>query len=729
MPRTDPTHTHARGGAPRSADGPTTVARAAPVPDVSAVDVSVVIVTYTVREFLEQALESVERASGGLAVETFVVDNDSADGTAACVRERFPDVRLIANEANVGFATANNQAIREARGRYVLVLNPDTLVQEDTLRELVAFMDARPDAGAVGPRILNPDGTFAPESRRSFPTPAVAFYRISGLGRLFPTSARFGRYNLSHVPADADGEVDALSGSCMMVRRSAVLADRGHGAEGMRHEQASEGKLLAHASSPMPHAHAAGLFDENFFMYGEDLDWCYRIQQAGWRIHYTPRTQIIHYKGESTKKGDLRYVLLFYGAMLRFVEKHVRRPDAGVGERVASQLLAASLRAGIVVRGALAALGRLGRTVARPALDLGLAWVALVLVAAPWARADGFAFAPYYYTVVLPLYAAALALAVRAGSERRREPVRAVVWGTLAAVAAVATASFFVPQIAFSRATILFGYAAAAVLLVARRLAVRARRTGPRRVLVVGSAAEAVRLKRLVCVPGRDPVTVVGYVADLAGSSACGDTAGGGTDAPPHAGQPRQLRDLARLHGAHEVVFAADSLTNTAILDGMRALRDVPVSLKILASGRDRIIGKASVEDVSAPLLDAERAVAPLRRGRRQVEVPVALVALALGPILRLAARTRPGVRTARSAAFAARMPAVLRGREALVGYDAAGPHPPAAWGLAPGVVSVLDTLPAPPASIVEAHRVYWFYARHQSASLDLEIVWKALTR
>ncbi|HEX8384931.1 MAG TPA: glycosyltransferase family 2 protein, partial [Rubricoccaceae bacterium] len=609
-------------------------ARAEPItapPAVGLVDVSVVIVTYNVREFLEQALESVEQASGGLVVETFVVDNDSADGTADRVRARFPDVHLIANESNVGFATANNQAIRRARGRYVLVLNPDTLLQEDTLRTLVAFMDARPDAGAVGPRILNPDGTFAPESRRAFPTPAVAFYRISGLGRLFPTSPRFGRYNLTHLPADVDAEVDALSGSCMMVRRAAVL-DEAPPTDG----------------DPPPRG-AAGLFDEDFFMYGEDLDWCYRIQQAGWRIHYTPRTQIIHYKGESTKKGDLRYVLLFYGAMLRFVEKHVGRPGAGVGERAASRMLAGALRAGIVARGALAALGRLGRAAARPAADFALAWAALGATATLWARADtfhpdGFAFSTPYYTVVLPVYAAALVLAVRVRGERDRRPVRAVMWGTAAATLAVASASFFAPSIAFSRATVLFGYAAAAVLLVGARLARRSRRPGPRRVLVVGSAAEAARLRRLIGGPGRAPVEVVGYVAERDSGGAAA-----GPDAPPYAGPPRQLRDLARLHGAHEVVFAADSLTNTAILDGMRALRDVSVHLKILASGRDRIIGKASVEDVSAPLLDAERAVAPLRRGRRAVEVPVALVGLLAGPAVRLAARLAPGPRTRRA--------------------------------------------------------------------------------
>ena len=669
------------------------------------VDVSVVIVTYNVREFLEQALRSVERASAGLEVETWVVDNDSADGSLEMVRERFPDVRVIANEENVGFATANNQAIRQAAGRHVLVLNPDTILQEDTLRTLVAFMDARPDAGAVGCRILNPDGTFAPESRRGFPTPAVAFYRIAGLSKLFPQSPRFGRYNLTYLPLDEVCEVDALSGSCMMVRRDAVLPGPEPGVES--------------AGPGLPRA--AGLLDEAFFMYGEDLDWCYRIQQAGWRIYYTPDTQIVHYKGESTKKGDLRYVMLFYGAMLRFVEKHVtHREGAGWADRLASSTLALGIRLGIVARAALAALGRVGRAVASPVADGALAWAALAATALAWSRADGFAFEAPYYGVVLPAYAAALVSGIGiAGGYRRPGRIRPVLAGAGLAGLAVAALAFFVPTLAFSRAVVGLGLGVAAALLLARRLRTRAERRQPRRALLVGAGAEADRLQRLLDEHARGSV-VVGYVADR------GD---GGLEGVPHVGRPRQLKDLARLHGADDVVFAADSLTNTSILDGMRTLRELPVQLKILASGRDRIIGKASVEDYAAPLQAAERTVAPLRPAwsRRVVELPVASALVLLGPALRSLARARPTPRLRRLAAVAAKMPGVLAGRRALVGYDTDGPHPPAAWGLAPGVVSVLDTRGPRPRTITEAHRAYWFYARHQSAWLDVEILLRAL--
>ena len=686
----------------RAALSPRPVTQAAPV------DVSVVIVTYNVREFLEQALESVQRASAGLTVETWVVDNDSADGTADMVRTRFPDVHLIANEENIGFARANNQALREAEGRYALVLNPDTILQEDTLRELVGFMDARPDTGAAGCRILNPDGTFAPESRRAFPTPAVAFFRLTGLSRLLPHSPTFGRYNLTYLPQDEVCEVDALSGSCMMVRREAILDDAASG-DGAPPEASGAERG------------AAGLFDEAFFMYGEDLDWCYRIQQAGWAIRYTPATQIVHYKGESTKKGDLRYVRLFYGAMLRFVEKHLTGGGQSAGGRVASLLLALGLRLGILGRAALAACSRLTRFVAAPAVEASLGWAALAIAALTWSLPRGFAFDPAFYAVVLPLYALALVLGIAGagGYGRRQRRIRPVVLGAGLGFLAVATVTFLLPHVAFSRATVLTGFALATVFLLVRRLATRRRTTETRRALVVGSAAEADRLRRLA--QGRLRLDVVGYVGERQEASGV-----------PHAGPTRQLRDLVRLHGASEVVFAADALTNTAILSGMRSLRDLPVELKILAQHRDRIIGKASVEDLSAPLVRAERAVAPLRSpaARRAIEVPVALAGIAVHPLLKpLARHARPGSMRRRLAHFTARMPSVLAGRRALVGYDPAQAHPPEAWGLRPGVVSILDTLEAPPATIVEAHRAYWGYARNQSLALDLEILFKALTR
>ena len=219
--------------------------------------VSVVIVNYNVRDLLRQSLRSIERSLAGIPSEVIVVDNNSVDGSVGMLAKEFPNITVIANRANIGFSAANNQAMRLATGKYLFILNPDTIVEEETIKILIDFMDTHPGAGAVGCRILNPDGTFALESRRSFPTPAVAFYRMTGLSRLFPRSRIFGRYNLTFLPENQVATVDALSGSCMFLRSAALTAS----------EDTDTGRG------------EAGLFDEDFFMYGEDLDLCYRIQK------------------------------------------------------------------------------------------------------------------------------------------------------------------------------------------------------------------------------------------------------------------------------------------------------------------------------------------------------------------------------------------------------------------------------------------------------------------
>ncbi|MCL1822013.1 MAG: glycosyltransferase family 2 protein, partial [Prolixibacteraceae bacterium] len=252
--------------------------------------ISVVIVNYNVRHFLEQCLYSVFKALEGIESEVFVADNNSVDGSCHMVREKFPSVKLIENNMNVGFSAANNQAIRVAGGDYVLLLNPDTVVEENTFSKTLAFMDAHPDAGALGVKMIDGKGHFLPESKRGLPTPWVAFYKIFGLSALFPHSRKFGKYHLSYLNKDQTHQVDVLCGAFMLLRREAL--DR------------------------------TGLLDETFFMYGEDIDLSYRIFQSEYKNYYFPETTIIHYKGESTRKGSLNYVKVFYNAMLIFSRKH-----------------------------------------------------------------------------------------------------------------------------------------------------------------------------------------------------------------------------------------------------------------------------------------------------------------------------------------------------------------------------------------------------------------------
>ncbi|MDF9831384.1 glycosyltransferase family 2 protein [Parabacteroides sp. PF5-6] len=253
---------------------------------------SVVIVNYNVKYFLEQCLRSVEAAVAGLDVEVFVVDNHSTDGSLNYLRPLFPQVNFIANTDNPGFARANNQAIRQAKGEYILLLNPDTVVGEESIRTLCYFMDEHPDAGGVGVKMINGNGVFLPESKRAFPTPWVSFCKLFGLSKLFPGSRTFSRYSLPYLHPDKQHTVDVLSGAFLLMRQEALQK--------------------------------VGLLDEDFFMYGEDIDLSYRIKQGGFTNYYVPE-RLLHYKGESTRHNDTKYIKAFYNAMLIFYRKYYPR--------------------------------------------------------------------------------------------------------------------------------------------------------------------------------------------------------------------------------------------------------------------------------------------------------------------------------------------------------------------------------------------------------------------
>ena len=251
---------------------------------------SIVIVNYNVKHFLEQCLKSVYQAIQNIEAEIFVVDNNSVDGSQDMVLSSFPGVNLIANSKNTGFSTANNQAIKKSTWEYILLLNPDTIVPENCFHTILEFADQTPDLGACGLPMFDGQGNYLPESKRGLPTPEVAFYKMIGLNKLFPKSKKFGKYHLGYLPADQNHEVEILAGAFMLIRKEVL--DK------------------------------IGLLDETFFMYGEDIDLSYRITKAGWKNYYFAGSRIIHYKGESTKKLSTNYVKIFYKAMVIFAEKH-----------------------------------------------------------------------------------------------------------------------------------------------------------------------------------------------------------------------------------------------------------------------------------------------------------------------------------------------------------------------------------------------------------------------
>ena len=250
---------------------------------------SVIIVNYNVRLLVEECLKSVQKALTGIEGEIFVVDNHSSDDSVAYLEPRFPDVHFIANKENMGFARANNLAIRQSQAEYVLLLNPDTVIAENTLREVMSFMDLHETVGGAGVQMLNADGTKAMESRRGRPTPLVSFYKMCGLADLFPRSRTFARYYMSWLSWNEPAEIEVVSGAFFFIRRKAL--------------------------------DEVGLLDEDFFMYGEDIDLSCRLLNAGWHNCYLP-CRIIHYKGGSTDKTTVRYVRVFYQAMLIYFRKH-----------------------------------------------------------------------------------------------------------------------------------------------------------------------------------------------------------------------------------------------------------------------------------------------------------------------------------------------------------------------------------------------------------------------
>jgi GT2 family glycosyltransferase len=286
---------------------------------------SIIIINYNVKYFLEQCLCSVVRALKSIDSEIFVVDNGSTDQSVEYLKPRFPSVKFIINNSNTGFGKANNQALAGCVGKYILFLNPDTIVPEDCFVNCIQFMEENGKAGAIGVRMIDGTGGFLPESKRSVPTPTTAFYKLTGLSTLFPNSKVFARYGLGYLNQHENHEVDVLSGAFLLARKRLLMQLKG--------------------------------FDEAFFMYGEDIDLSFRIKKSGYTNYYFSGTTIIHFKGESTIKGSLSYVRMFYQAMSIFVQKHYSNTPA----KLSTSLMQTAIwfRAGISAIACLSQLKRL----------------------------------------------------------------------------------------------------------------------------------------------------------------------------------------------------------------------------------------------------------------------------------------------------------------------------------------------------------------------------------
>lgn len=531
------------------------------------IDISVVVVNYNVKEYVANLFASLYRASEDLSIELFLVDNSSVEGSIPYLKEKFPDVIYLRNKENVGFGKANNIAISQAKGRYTLIINPDTLVSEDTLRVCINHMDANPNLGAVGCKILNADGSYAPESKRAFPGIWNSFCKASGLTNFLPKSTFFGGYYENSLAENEYGEIAVLSGAFMFFD-SALLKEL-------------EG------------------FDERFFMYGEDIDLCKRVHEKGRSIAYVPTTNIIHYKGESAKQNDIRYIKSFNQALYIYFEKHFSTGYLSLLKSVV--WIAVWLK--ILVNLFTMLVNRLrplmfDLTLINTTLSIGY----LIRYKITIEQLLEPNYVRFFWTNLVVSVAYAF-LAPRFGLlKKARYGVVARIQTLFFSFLVLVVISFFIKQIAFSR--LIVGFSAMVdialfiVIYTVKKSSLKSAQQIPgnlktTRLLVVGY--DAVQTASLIQKVRRQP----GWNYELTGVISQNSVEGSVTEVEgvPIIGNLSQLKELIRAYRVDQVHFMMHALKYKDILEVMPAIGSSEnVIVKIVPDSMDYILGKSNVE-------------------------------------------------------------------------------------------------------------------------------------
>ncbi len=517
---------------------------------------SVIIVNYNVKYFLEQCLYSVKKAIKNIDAEIFVVDNNSVDGSCSMVREKFSDVVLIENKKNTGFSYANNQAIKKSKGEYVLLLNPDTVVEEDTFEKIIAFMNAHPEAGGLGVKMIDGKGNFLPESKRGLPTPMTAFYKISGLSKLFPKSKTFGKYHLGYLDKDEINEIEILAGAFMLLRKKTL--------------------------------DEVGLLDQDYFMYGEDIDLSYRIIKGGYKNYYFPKTTIIHYKGESTKKGSINYVLVFYKAMIIFAQKHFTKKNA--------KLFSSLINSAIYLRAVLAIFSRFIKNIFLPLLDASIIFLGFYIIKPYWESykfPGGGTYPNYYLHYVVPVYILIWILSIlfSGGYEKPikiKNITKGIAFGTLIILIIYAMLS---EQWRFSRALILIGSVWALLSTIITRLFLnmlnvkdfRLDLNQKKKIIIIGNQKETVRVLSLL---NKTQIKheLIGFVSPDKN-----------INSSQYIGKIEQIREIVTINKINEVIFCAKDISSQKIIKNMLQLSNINLDYKIAPPESFSIIGSNSI--------------------------------------------------------------------------------------------------------------------------------------
>jgi len=658
--------------------------------------VSVIIVNYNVRVFLENALLSVQKALTGINGEIIVIDNASDDGSVEMMKQKFPGVKLISNKSNVGFASANNQGIKESQGDYLLLLNPDTILQEDTIRTMVEFLDQHQDVGLAGCKILNPDGSLQLACRRSFPTPWVAFTKITGLSTLFPNIPFFGKYNLAYLDPDKSYEVDAVSGSFMFIRRSVL--DK------------------------------VGGLDEQFFMYGEDLDLCYRIKKEGWKIYYFHETQVIHYKGESVRRSDIDEVKLFYEAMRVFVRKHFSRG-------ILSDFI---LRVGIALREWIAFIIKISKPIRAVILDFFLIDISLLLSEYIW-FGKIFHFPAYGYPVILttPALIVIGSMYFFGVYTKRKLSISRTSGSVVFGYVVLSAITFFFKQYGFSRMVVGISGIMNIFYLPGWRLIAKAVIHSPehrkkslfgRRTIIVGIEKAGQELLKKLRARVDDGYEVVGFI-DITrkqlGEKILGVEILGSID---------NIGKVIEQNKASEVIFSTDILSYGDILSVISKSNNRAVNFRLVPSNMEVIIGKTHIDELGdIPLVDIDYNInRPMNRfTKRLFDVVGAIILLiTVYPFVQL--RKKSGGKLNRFANKIVSIPGVLHGDLSIVGpseyFPASRENNPSDTSMFLGKIGLTGIVQLnyrDDLAIEEIEKYNLYYAKNQSFILDLEILLK----
>lgn len=556
---------------------------------------SIIIVNYNVKYFLEQCLLSVKEAIKDIDAEVIVVDNNSVDGSSAMMKDKFPDIQLIENKQNIGFSKANNQAIKKCNGEYILLLNPDTVVEEDSFKKCIEFMDRHPNAGALTVKMIDGKGNFLPESKRAMPTPAVSFYKIFGFSRLFPRSKKFARYHLGHLSEHEIHQIEILPGAFMFMRKSAL--------------------------------EKSGLLDENFFMYGEDIDLSYRILQAGYTNYYYPETTIIHYKGESTKKGSINYVMLFYKAMIIFAQKHFSKRHA--------KIYSTLIHSAIYFRAFLAIISRFLKKMALPSLDFIMIYLFYYLFKPVWESYKFHGSGSYpedFLYLAVPSYIILwiFGLWMNRGYDKNFSFWN-ILKGILTGTAIILIIYALLPEsYRFSRALILIGTLAAIFLAAFNRLLVHKINflphqyinSSPHRIIMAGKQDEIARVKEMLH-------KIKGNYTHL------GNVAPSSREETGYLGSLDQLKEIVKINKVDEVIFCARDIPSQEIIQLMLQLSIYDIDFKIAQPDSVSIIGSNSIHDAGELYTIEINSISDNsnRRNKRLLDILTSIFVLLLSPV------------------------------------------------------------------------------------------------